>query len=206
MGIYKPLTVSFVNDPKETHMNKSNSNAVGVVLDNADAEPELSTQSKKSHWVSIIEIIKTPLGFFVFAMLLVETFLTGVFTFANDDDRTLAIVGMLTIAGAVIMIVAGFAYFKPESLVLSQSTTIDQPNSDTLSAKQSQILGFLEKQSRSHEEILQRDIEKNMGFSHASAELFYRLETLTLQGFIQKRRVPEEGQFAYRLKVHTKLD
>jgi hypothetical protein len=47
--------------------------------------------------------------------------------------------------------------------------------------------------------VTQREIESTMGYSHSSAELFYRLESLIAQGFLSKRRISADGQFSYRL-------
>jgi hypothetical protein len=44
-------------------------------------------------------------------------------------------------------------------------------------------------------EVTQRYIEKAMQHSHASPELFYRLETLIQQGFLTKRRISADGMF-----------
>jgi hypothetical protein len=38
-----------------------------------------------------------------------------------------------------------------------------------------------------------------MGYAHASAELYYRLESLIQQGFVCKRRISTDGQFSYTL-------
>jgi hypothetical protein len=69
---------------------------------------------------------------------------------------------------------------------------------DGLSAGQAQLLGCVIQQRNEQEEITQRAIEAVMGKTHASAELFYRLESLVAQGFLIKRRIPD-GQFCYRL-------
>ena len=68
-----------------------------------------------------------------------------------------------------------------------------------LSAGQARLLGCIERKRDESGEITQRLIEGEMNQSHASGELFYRLESLIAQGFLEKRRIPEEGQFSYRL-------
>jgi hypothetical protein len=67
-----------------------------------------------------------------------------------------------------------------------------------LSAGQAQLLGCVIQQRNDQEEITQRAIEMAMEKTHASAELFYRLESLIAQGFLVKRRI-SDGQFCYRL-------
>lgn len=70
---------------------------------------------------------------------------------------------------------------------------------DGLSAGQARLLGCIVRQCQRDGETSQREIESAMGHAHASAELFYRLESLIAQGFLSKRRLPADGQFAYRL-------
>ena len=72
---------------------------------------------------------------------------------------------------------------------------------DELSAGQARLLGYVVQQRNDAGEIKQREIEAAMGQSHASAELFYRLEALIAQGFLAKRRIAEDGQFCYRLDI-----
>ena len=70
---------------------------------------------------------------------------------------------------------------------------------DELTAGQAKLLGYLVEQGRNGSEIVQRQIEQGMGYSHASAELYYRLESLIQQGFVRKRRISTDGQFSYAL-------
>jgi TIR domain-containing protein len=70
---------------------------------------------------------------------------------------------------------------------------------DELSAGQAKLLGYLVEKGRNGTEIPQRQIEQGMGYSHASAELYYRLESLIQQGFVRKRRISTDGQFSYAL-------
>lgn len=70
---------------------------------------------------------------------------------------------------------------------------------DELSAGQAKLLGYLVEKGESGGEIPQRQIEQGMGYSHPSAELYYRLEFLIQQGFVRKRRISTDGQFSYAL-------
>jgi hypothetical protein len=70
---------------------------------------------------------------------------------------------------------------------------------DELSAGQAKLLGYLVEKIKNVSEISQRQIEQGMGYAHASAELYYRLESLIQQGFVCKRRISADGQFSYTL-------
>jgi len=70
---------------------------------------------------------------------------------------------------------------------------------DELSAGQARLLGHLIEKGKTGSEVSQRQIEEAMAQSHASAELFYRLESLIQQGFARKRRISTDGQFSYAL-------
>jgi hypothetical protein len=75
---------------------------------------------------------------------------------------------------------------------------------DELSAGQAKLLGYVVEQCQNGAEVTQRYIEKAMQHSHASSELFYRLETLIQQGFLTKRRISADGMFSYGLSESFK--
>ena len=66
--------------------------------------------------VDIIQTVKTPLGFFTLAVLVVEAILGITANFSQGADRTYLVVGMLVLIFLLIFIVAGFAVFRPEAL------------------------------------------------------------------------------------------
>jgi hypothetical protein len=70
---------------------------------------------------------------------------------------------------------------------------------DELTAGQAKLLGYLVEKGKDGSEIAQRQIEQGVGYSLASAELYYRLESLIQQGFVHKRRIATDGQFSYAL-------
>ena len=70
---------------------------------------------------------------------------------------------------------------------------------DELTAGQAKLLGYLVEKGKEGSAIAQRQIEQGMGYSHASSELYYRLESLIQQGFVNKRRIATDGQFSYAL-------
>ena len=70
---------------------------------------------------------------------------------------------------------------------------------DELTAGQAKLLGHLVEKGKDGSEIAQRQIEQGLGYSLASAELYYRLESLIQQGFVHKRRIATDGQFSYAL-------
>jgi hypothetical protein len=78
---------------------------------------------------------------------------------------------------------------------------------DELTAGQAKLLGYLVEMGKDGSEITQRQIEQGMGYSHASNELYYRLESLIQQGFVQKRRIATDGQFSYSLteEFHSQM-
>jgi hypothetical protein len=55
------------------------------------------------------------LGFFTLVVLVVEGILGSVAAFSGTE-RSTALYGMLSIIGALIIVVAGFAVFRPEAL------------------------------------------------------------------------------------------
>jgi hypothetical protein len=70
---------------------------------------------------------------------------------------------------------------------------------DELTAGQAKVLGYLVEKGKNGSDITQRQIEQGTGHPQASAELYYRLESLIQQGFVRKRRIATDGQFSYAL-------
>src|SRR3990172_9089788 len=65
---------------------------------------------------SVIQSVRTPLGFFTLAVLVVEAILGLTAYFSQGQDRTYLIVGMLVLIFLLVVIVAGMAVFRPEAL------------------------------------------------------------------------------------------
>jgi hypothetical protein len=70
---------------------------------------------------------------------------------------------------------------------------------DDLSANQAKLLDYVVKQCRQSSQVMQRSIEDAMQYPRGSGELYYRLETLIHEGFLEKRRNATDGTFSYRL-------
>jgi len=73
--------------------------------------------SNSEERTSIISAVKTPLGFFVFVVLVVEGILGTLSGAAlSGADRSVALYGMLILIGALIAVVVLLAVFRPEAL------------------------------------------------------------------------------------------
>ena len=94
--------------------------------------------------------------------------------------------------------------FSTLQLEIPRSKSLREKQDD-LSAGQARLLGCIVERRNDAGEITQREVEAAMGKSHASAELFYRLESLIAQGFLAKRRLVD-AQFAYRLTDEFRRD
>jgi hypothetical protein len=66
--------------------------------------------------VSIIETVKTPLGFFTLTVLVVEVIIGLIIKFTSETIRTYLAISMIVLIFFLVIIVAGFAYFRPEAL------------------------------------------------------------------------------------------
>ncbi len=68
---------------------------------------------------SIIDAINNPLGFFVLALLIIESFLGSVLSLSNIEKSSIPTfiwVGCISFAGVVIVVVF-LVWFKPENLI-----------------------------------------------------------------------------------------
>ncbi len=72
---------------------------------------------KTSSRVAIINAVKTPLGFFVLVVLVVEVALGGLAAKAEGENQLVALYGMLVVVLALIAVVAFFSYRRPEALI-----------------------------------------------------------------------------------------
>ncbi|MCK4488198.1 MAG: hypothetical protein KAU38_15750 [Desulfobacterales bacterium] len=70
----------------------------------------------RSNRLDVIQTVKTPLGFFTLAVLVVEVILGISANFSQGTDRTYLIIGMLGLIFLLVIIVAGLAIFRPEAL------------------------------------------------------------------------------------------
>ena len=153
--------------------------------------------TKNNTWVELVGAVKTPIGFFVFTMLLVEAFLSVAFSTGEGEQKTIALWGILAIAFLVIIIVSIFGYKNNYSLFLNENSSRRSIEESELTATQLKILLFIKTECGLNSKISQVKIEEYMGFERCSAELFYRLETLVFQNFVEKKRSPEGGEFLY---------
>jgi hypothetical protein len=81
--------------------------------------PVVPTEPSKpgSSWLDLIRAVRTPLGFFVLVVLVVEALL-GTLVFHTDGaDRTLALSGSLGLIAALVGVVAVLAYYRASALV-----------------------------------------------------------------------------------------
>jgi len=70
----------------------------------------------------IIETIKSPLGFFVLSLLIVEAFITIVLVFSNLEPyyKFIGFIIGVSLFVGIVVIVAIFAWFKPHNLTYSE--------------------------------------------------------------------------------------
>lgn len=103
-------------------------------------------ESKKEGMKGIIQAVKTPLGFFVLVVLIVEAILGGSAIFSSGPDRTYLVIGMISLLFLLVIIVAVMAYFRPSSLY-GKGTTISQREqlkpSEELSSQEKHYLNIL---------------------------------------------------------------
>jgi len=76
----------------------------------------------QSDRIRIIETVQTPLGFFTLSVLVVEVILGITANFSQELERNYLIISMVALIFLLVVIVAGFAYFRPEALRGKRST------------------------------------------------------------------------------------
>ena len=78
---------------------------------------ENRSKDNQSSRVSIIETVQTPLGFFTLSVLIVEIIIGITANFSQGSERTYLIICMIALIVLLVVIVASFAYFRPEALM-----------------------------------------------------------------------------------------
>lgn len=78
--------------------------------------PDASNHSDDSR-VNIIQSVRSPLGFFVLVVLVVEALFGVLSTLSSGQDRTLLIIGMLALVFLLVIIVAVFTARRPGDLL-----------------------------------------------------------------------------------------
>jgi hypothetical protein len=89
----------------------------------SNPENKSSIQTTPSNYIQsdrvrLVEVVQTPLGFFVLAMTIIEGFLTIPSVFASQPN--VAVIAISTMAATIfllIIVVAVFAWKKPEALL-----------------------------------------------------------------------------------------
>lgn len=86
--------------------------------------------------VNIINAVKTPLGFFVLVVLIVEMIFGISANISSGNERTLLIIGMMALVFFMVLIVAIMAWVRPDSLY-GKSALPKMKNKEELSYKES---------------------------------------------------------------------
>lgn len=79
--------------------------------------PSKPKQQQNTDRVAIISAVKTYLGFFVLLVLVVEAVLGTIALQAEGSNQLVALYGMLSVIGVLIVVVSFFAYRKPDALL-----------------------------------------------------------------------------------------
>lgn len=85
------------------------------IADMSESNPN-TTQTPTLQRTEIIRTVQTPLGFFVLVVLIVEVVFGVVAGFSEGGERTSLIIGMLSLIICLVLLVAGMAIWRPESL------------------------------------------------------------------------------------------
>ena len=73
--------------------------------------------AQKSSKASLIRHVQTPLGFYVLALLIVETSLTVTVGLVKEEQKLTVFAWILAVFGLVIVIVTGLVIWSPKNLL-----------------------------------------------------------------------------------------
>src|SRR5262245_50750348 len=138
--------------------------------------------------VEIVRTVKTPLGFFVLVVLVVEAIFGVVAGLSSGPDRTWLVVGMLALIFLLVSIVTFMAVCRPESLrgarpepirigaTPPEVVHIKKPRILCVSSKQFEVLGF------------ERDIETLQRAYGKSVRVEHELTSVRLRSLLTEQQ------------------
>lgn len=79
----------------------------------------LEANQPKSNWIEVLSVIKTPLGFYVLALLIIESTLALVLTFSKLNEQQVwdGFKLMIWVLTGVVLIVTLLVVFRPKHLL-----------------------------------------------------------------------------------------
>jgi hypothetical protein len=81
---------------------------------------------------SLVDAVKTPLGFFTLALLVAEAIITGLALGLSGADRTFLLYAWVGITVLLILVVAAIAIFRPAALWGTQAPVLDDLFAESL--------------------------------------------------------------------------
>ncbi len=75
-----------------------------------------NSNNKTTNRLNIIESVKTPIGFFVFVVLVVEAIFGVALSNSQGSERSILIISMIALICTLVAIVVVLAVFRPEAL------------------------------------------------------------------------------------------
>ncbi len=143
------------------------------------------TSKDKSIRIGLIQTVKTPLGFFTLAVLVVEAILGTIANFSQGLDRTYLIVGMLILIFLLVIVVALLAFIRPEALSGQRpSVSVDS---------EVMLLSPLQKIAK-YRELIEQETRQNL-LLNFNVPARYKPEISTLNEFPFGFCYPEEWTF-----------
>jgi len=134
---------------------------------------ESKDNSRQPNRVSIIQTVRTPLGFFTLTVLVVEVILGIAANFSQGLDGSCLIVSMIALIFLLVAIVAGFAVFRPEALsgkrpVADRSISVNTRMQSHKGRKLDQAMGITDlmlvhKENKITPEEFERYLEEVLG-------------------------------------------
>lgn len=128
----------------------------------------MNQMKQQSDTRSLLDAVKTPLGFFALAVLLIEGILTSLAAFLTGEDLTFLIHAMPLLLGGVVVLVALIAVFRPEALWGKRYSALEKSFAESLAVEMFEALdGYmsnLDSGARSEAYELLRDAIMNSNF------------------------------------------
>ena len=89
---------------------------------------------------ALLAAVKTPLGFFTLAVLIVEAILTGLAIALQGGDRTFLVHIMPLLLAGVVILVAAIAVFRPEALWGKRYSALENTFAESLGVEMFEAL------------------------------------------------------------------
>ena len=140
-----------------------------------------NSKNKTTNRLNIIESVKTPIGFFVFAVLVIEAIFGVVLNKSEGSERAILIISMIALISTLVAIVVVLAVFRPEALKGERQELhhSDEDKTKEIEQKVSELMEVIRSLSKA-QQVMSEELSKYHSVRANMLDLFAQDEIFAL--------------------------